>query len=174
MSRGLTHLDAQGKARMVDVGAKPETRRVARASAVLRTRPDVVQAISEGRVPKGDVQAVARVAGIMAAKRTSELIPLCHPLSLDSVAVDLELSGDRVLVQTTVECTGKTGVEMEALTAASVAALAVYDMCKALDRAMVIERVRLEEKSGGKSGHFVRGQAPRQGGAPDPVSEETR
>ncbi len=152
----LTHLDGEGKARMVDVGEKPVTRRVAVASARLRTRPDVVRMIADGSVPKGDVLAAARLAGIMAAKRTSELIPLCHPLPMESISVDLELGEDSVSIRSRAVCSGKTGVEMEALTAASVAALTVYDMCKAADRSMVIEAVRLEEKSGGKSGRFVR------------------
>jgi cyclic pyranopterin monophosphate synthase len=135
---------------MVEVGEKPTTLRRAVASARLRTRPDVLERLREGSVPKGDVLAVARVAGIMAAKRTHELIPLCHPLPLTGVRVDLELGDDVVTVRAEVTCSGPTGVEMEALTAASVAALTVYDMCKALDRAMVIERVRLEAKSGGQ------------------------
>ena len=157
----LTHLDRSGQARMVDVGDKPETARVAVASARLRTRADVVDRIAEQAVAKGDVLAVARVAGIMAAKRTAELIPLCHPLPLDTVAVDFDLAGDCVDVRATAKTHGKTGVEMEALTAASVAALTVYDMVKAVDRSMTIERVRLEEKSGGKSGHFVRKEQGR-------------
>jgi cyclic pyranopterin phosphate synthase len=152
----LTHLDDAGQARMVDVGDKPETARVAVASARLRARPDVVEKIAGKALAKGDVLAVARVAGIMAAKRTAELIPLCHPLPLDTVAVDFELGGDEVAIRATARTHGKTGVEMEALTAASVAALTIYDMCKAVDREMIIDRVQLEEKSGGKSGHFVR------------------
>ena len=152
----LTHLDDRGKAQMVDVGDKAETRRRAVASATVRTCPDVIQLVADGAVPKGDVLAVARVAGIMAAKRTPELIPLCHPLSLDSVSVDLQLEHDAVRILATVSCSDRTGVEMEALTAASVAALTIYDMCKAVDRAMVIEHVRLEQKSGGKSGRFQR------------------
>ena len=152
----LTHLDDKGKAHMVDVGDKDETRRRAVASARVRTRPDVIQLVADGAVPKGDVLAVARVAGIMAAKRTPELIPLCHPLSVNSVSVDLTLEHDAVGITATVSCSGRTGVEMEALTAASVAALTVYDMCKAVDRAMVIEHVQLEQKSGGKSGRFRR------------------
>ncbi len=158
MSKGkeLTHLDAAGKAQMVDVSNKAETRRRAVASALVRTRPDVIELLADGQMPKGDALAVARVAGIMAAKRTPELIPLCHPLRLDSVSVDLELDHDAVRIRATVRCGGPTGVEMEALTAASVAALTVYDMCKAVDRAMVIERVQLERKSGGDSGDFHR------------------
>ena len=152
----LTHLDEEGRAHMVDVGEKAETRRQAVASAVVRTRPDVIQLVAHGAVPKGDVLAVARVAGIMAAKQTPALIPLCHPLSLDAVSVELTLEQDAVRILATVSCRGRTGVEMEALTAASVAALTVYDMCKAVDRAMIIEQVRLEQKSGGKSGRFQR------------------
>jgi len=152
----LTHLDEQGNARMVDVGDKPATVRVAVASAVLLTRPEVIAAIRDGAVAKGDVLAVARVAGIMAAKRTAELIPLCHPLRLDTVTVDMDVGEDHVTVRAEARCTGPTGVEMEALTAASVAALTIYDMCKALDRRMTITDVRLEEKDGGRSGHFRR------------------
>lgn len=153
----LTHVDESGRAHMVDVGDKEVTSRVAVASARVRTRPEVIEAIRSQSVAKGDVLAVARVAGIMATKRTPELIPLCHPLPITGVTVDLALGDDHVAIRTEVRCTGRTGVEMEALTAASVAALTVYDMCKSVDRAMVIEAIRLEEKSGGKSGHFVRG-----------------
>ncbi len=157
MSDGeLTHLDEKGKAHMVDVGHKDLTDRRAVASARVRTRPDVIRLIAEGEVPKGDVLAVARVAGIMAAKETPRLIPLCHPLSLDAVSVDLELEDDAVQVTVSVGCRDRTGAEMEAMTAASLAALTVYDMCKAVDRAMVIEHVRLEQKSGGKSGAYRR------------------
>ena len=152
----LTHLDRQGNARMVDVGAKSVTRRRAVASARVQTRPDVIALISSGQAPKGDVLATARIAGIMAAKRTHLLIPLCHPIGLDTVAVELGLEQDAVSIRATAATSGRTGVEMEAMTAASVAALTVYDMLKAVDRAMVIERVRLEEKEGGKSGRFVR------------------
>jgi cyclic pyranopterin phosphate synthase len=157
---GLTHVDATGSARMVDVGEKPSTRRVAVASGEVHTRKDVIQAIREGTTKKGDVLAVARVAGIQAAKRTSDLIPLCHPLAIDRVAVDLALGEDRIEITATVATTGRTGVEMEALTAASLTALTIYDMCKAMDREMTIERIRLEEKSGGKSGHFLRDSDP--------------
>ena len=141
---------------MVDVGEKPPTVRVAVASAQVLTRPDVIEAIREGAVAKGDVVAVARVAGILAAKRTPELIPLCHPLMIDKVALKISLGDDRVEIRSEVRCTGPTGVEMEALTAVSVAALTVYDMCKAVDRRMTITEIRLEEKSGGRSGHFKR------------------
>jgi len=146
---------------MVDVGDKSITRRQAVAAARVRTRREVIQQIADSKIPKGDVLAVARVAGIMAAKKTSGLIPLCHPLALDSVEVDFSLGETCVRIRAKVTCTGKTGVEMEALTAASVAALAIYDMCKAVDRAMKVEEVRLEEKSGGKSGRFVRGEEGR-------------
>lgn len=153
---GLTHVDETGSARMVDVGDKPPTRRVAVASGEVRTREDVIGAIREGTTKKGDVLAVARVAGIGGAKRTSELIPLCHPLAIDHIAVDLALHHDRIGITATVASTGRTGVEMEALTAVSVTALTIYDMCKAMDREMTIARIRLEEKSGGRSGHFQR------------------
>ncbi len=152
----LTHVDEQGKAHMVDVGDKAPSRRVAVASAVLRTRPDVIRRIADNEIAKGDVLGVARVAGILAAKKTHELIPLCHPLRIDQVQVELRLGDDTVGVRATVAAFDRTGVEMEAMTAASVAALTVYDMCKAVDREMQIEAVRLEEKSGGRSGHFVR------------------
>ncbi len=152
----FTHLDARGHARMVDVGEKSVTRRTATASALVRTRPDVIEAIRAQAVAKGDVLAVARIAGIQAAKRTDELIPLCHSLPLESVEVDLALTPEGVRVTATASLTAKTGVEMEALVAASVAALTVYDMCKALDRAMVVDAVQLELKSGGRSGDWRR------------------
>jgi cyclic pyranopterin phosphate synthase len=152
----LTHVDNTGAAHMVDVGNKAATTRVAVASAQVRASADVIAAIREQSLAKGDVLAVARVAGIMAAKRTSELIPLCHPLALSAIAIDLELAADHVAIRSEVRCEERTGVEMEALTAVSVAALTIYDMCKSADRNMTIEAVRLEEKSGGRSGHFVR------------------
>jgi cyclic pyranopterin phosphate synthase len=152
----FTHLDEQGRAHMVDVGGKPVTPRVAVASAVVRTTAAVVRAVRTQAVAKGDVLATARIAGIQAAKRTAELIPLCHPLGLDTVRIDLELGRAEVRVRATCALTGRTGVEMEALTAAAVAALTVYDMCKALDRGMTIDQVRLEEKSGGRSGYWKR------------------
>jgi cyclic pyranopterin phosphate synthase len=155
---GLTHLDERGRARMVDVGAKEETQRVARAEALVRMARATLDLIVGQTAPKGDVLGAARIAGIQAAKRTWELIPLCHPLPLDvagvDIAVDEELPGLRIVAEARV--TGRTGVEMEALTAASVAALTVYDMCKAVDRGMEIRAVRLLEKSGGRSGHWVR------------------
>ena len=160
----LTHLDEQGRARMVDVGDKPDSVRTAVASAVVVTQPGVIAAIRNRAVAKGDVLAVARVAGIMAAKRTWELIPLCHPLQLNSATVDLELEDDSVRIRAAARCTGPTGVEMEALTAASVAALTIYDMCKALDRRMKITDLRLEEKDGGRSGRFRRETADDSGG----------
>lgn len=151
----LTHLDSQGRANMVDVSEKSLTVREAIAEARVRMRPETLQMIVEGDHPKGDVFAVARIAGIQAAKKTSDLIPLCHPLMLTSVKVELSAEGvDTVRIQARCKLTGQTGVEMEALTAASVAALTIYDMCKAVDRGMTIENVRLLEKLGGKSGHF--------------------
>jgi len=152
---GLSHLDASGAARMVDVSAKADTVRVATAEATVRMQPATLALIQQGGMPKGDVIATARIAGIMAAKRTPELIPLCHPLPVSGVTVQLEAGGDDALViRATVKTTGKTGVEMEALTAASVAALTVYDMCKAVEKGMRIESVRLLEKHGGKSGDW--------------------
>ncbi len=153
---GFTHLDAEGRARMVDVSDKDETDRVAIAAARVVMRPETLERIRSGDVAKGDVLAVARLAGIMAAKRTAELIPLCHPLALTSVKVDLECVPERSAVEITATCRlrGRTGVEMEALTAASVAALTVYDMCKAVDRGMVVTDLRLLHKSGGKSGNW--------------------
>ncbi|HAT10741.1 MAG TPA: cyclic pyranopterin monophosphate synthase MoaC [Planctomycetes bacterium] len=155
----FTHLDGRGHARMVDVGGKAVTRRSATASAVVRTSPAVIRAIRRQAVSKGDVLAVARIAGIQAAKRTDELIPLCHSLPLDAVEVGLVLGRAEVRIRATASLEGRTGVEMEALVAASAAALTVYDMCKALDRGMVIEAVQLEEKSGGRSGHWQRARS---------------
>ena len=155
MSKRLTHFDAAGNAVMVDVGAKPVTERQATAQARVAMRPETLRMSLAGAAKKGDVFGVARIAGIMAAKRTAELIPLCHPLPVSSVAIDLAADGeDGVAIAATVKTTGQTGVEMEALTAASVAALTVYDMCKAVDRGMRIEALRLTYKAGGKSGEF--------------------
>jgi cyclic pyranopterin monophosphate synthase len=148
----LTHLDEHGNARMVDVGGKAATQRVAIASGRIRMSAAALAAIRQGDVPKGDVLAAARIAGIMAAKKTAELIPLCHPLMLDSVAVDFAFEDDAVCATATAALTGKTGVEMEAMTACSIALLTIYDMAKAIDKGMVIEAVRLIEKRGGKSG----------------------
>lgn len=150
----LTHVREDGTAHMVDVSEKAVTSREATAQAVLVTRPDVVELLANGDLPKGDALAVARIAGIMAAKRTPELVPLCHPLPLSKVTVDLEPQRDRVVVQATVRTRGVTGVEMEALTAASVAALTLYDMVKAVDKAASIEDTRVLAKSGGKSGDW--------------------
>ena len=151
----LTHLDSQGRANMVDVTDKAVTSREAVAQAVVRMRPETLDMIVNGGHPKGDVFAVARIAGIQAAKKTSDLIPLCHPLMLTSVKVELSAQGsDAVLIVARCKLSGQTGVEMEALTAASVAALTIYDMCKAVDRGMTIDSVRVLEKLGGKSGHF--------------------
>ena len=153
----LTHFDEHGASRMVDTSAKPETLREARASGLVRMQPATLALIQGRSVAKGDVLEVARLAGIMAAKRTGELIPLCHPLPLTSAAVDFTFESDSVLgITATVRVFGRTGVEMEALTAVSVAALTVYDMCKAVDRGMSIERIHLEAKSGGKSGEYLR------------------
>ena len=154
----LTHLDAQGNARMVDVGGKAITSRSATAQATVAMLPATLQLIIAGGHKKGDVLAVARIAGIQAAKKCSDLIPLCHPLMLNSVKVDFELdeTNSRIIITTVCSLDGKTGVEMEALTAASVAALTIYDMCKAVDKGMVIENICLQEKLGGKSGHYVR------------------
>ncbi|MFO7631115.1 MAG: cyclic pyranopterin monophosphate synthase MoaC [Caldilinea sp.] len=152
----LTHLDEQGRATMVDVGEKTVTMRTAVAAGEVRMAPATLAAIRDGAAPKGDVLAAARIAGIMAAKRTPELIPLCHALLLTKVAVEFEIdeAESRVLVTATVRCNGQTGVEMEALTAVSVAALTIYDMAKALDKAMVLGNIRLLEKQGGKSGDW--------------------
>jgi cyclic pyranopterin phosphate synthase len=153
----LSHLNEKGEANMVDVSGKAESRRVAVASARMTMAPATLQEIMTDGLPKGDVLAVARVAGIQGAKRCSDLIPLCHPLALSKVQVDFDVDGDRhLLIRTSVTVTGRTGVEMEALTAASVAALTVYDMCKAMDKGMVIEAIQLEQKRGGKSGDWQR------------------
>jgi cyclic pyranopterin phosphate synthase len=148
----LTHLDEHGNARMVDVGGKAETRRVAIASGRISMSAEALAAIRDGNAPKGDVLAAARIAGIMAAKKTAELIPLCHPLALDAVTVDFALEDDGVRATATASLSGRTGVEMEAMTATSIALLTIYDMAKALDKGMIIEDVRLIEKRGGKSG----------------------
>lgn len=151
---GLTHLDEQGHARMVDVGAKAETARVAIASGRIRMSEAALAAIRDGEVPKGDVLAAARIAGIMAAKKTADLIPLCHPLPLHSVTVDFAVEEGTIRATAMASLNGKTGVEMEALTATSIALLTIYDMAKAIDKGMVIEEIRLIEKRGGKSGDW--------------------
>ncbi len=154
----LTHLDRSGNARMVDVGHKPITAREAVAEGFITLRPATIDAIAAGNVPKGDVFAAARIAGIMAAKKCGELIPLCHPLAIESVEVAFDVQGDRVRIEATTRITGKTGVEMEALTAVSVAALTIYDMCKAVDKDMTIDRIQLVHKIGGKSGEYRRAE----------------
>lgn len=154
---GLTHIDEKGAARMVDVGEKSYTHREARAQAVITMKPETLSLILDGKVKKGDVFSCARIAGIMAAKKTFEIIPMCHPLPLEKISVDIEpVSDTQVRIESTVSCTYKTGVEMEALTAANVAALTIYDMCKAVDRAMEINECYLLFKDGGKSGKFER------------------
>ena len=156
-SSNLSHIDESGNARMVDVGSKGVTERVAVASCELHMLQSTLDLVRSGGFDKGDVLGVARVAGIMAGKRTSELIPLCHPLNIDQITVDFEdlLEGIGITVTATVRTSGKTGVEMEALTSASLAALTIYDMCKSADRAISIERLRLLRKSGGKSGDYL-------------------
>ncbi|MFN8593724.1 MAG: cyclic pyranopterin monophosphate synthase MoaC [Thermomicrobiales bacterium] len=153
---GLTHFDRAGRARMVDVGAKAETERIAVASGEVMMAPDTVRLVREGKAAKGDVLAVAQVAAIMGAKRTSELIPMCHPLMLTRIDVAFEVKSDRILIEATVATRGRTGVEMEALTAVSAAALTIYDMVKAVDRGMTIGQIRLERKQGGRSGSWHR------------------
>jgi len=155
----LTHVDRAGAARMVDVSDKRPTARAAVATGVLRTTAEVVDLLRRDGLPKGDALATARIAGIMGAKRTPDLVPLCHPIALSGVTVDLEPEGAQVRIRATVRTTDRTGVEMEALTAASVAALTVYDMCKAVDRVMTVEKIRLESKTGGKS-DFSRSSDP--------------
>ena len=156
-SASLSHLNKRGEAHMVDVGQKAATVRTARAQAIVRMQEATRLAIFSGQLPKGDVLATARIAGILAAKKTSDLIPLCHPLALEKVTVEIEpLGTDGLRIESLAQLTGKTGVEMEALTAASVAALTLYDMVKAIDRGLVIESIQLLEKAGGKSGHYLR------------------
>jgi len=154
----LTHFDAQGRARMVNVADKNQTKRLAIARGAVEMKADTLERVQKGQMAKGDVLGVARVAGIMAAKKTGELIPMCHPLLLDSVEVDFNINEQelKVEIEARVVTTGKTGVEMEALTAVSVAGLTIYDMCKAIDREMTVRAIRLVEKSGGKSGKFSR------------------
>jgi cyclic pyranopterin phosphate synthase len=154
----LTHVGEGGEARMVDVSSKEITRRTARATGSVSMREDTIAALREGRGPKGDPLETARIAGILAAKRTAELVPLCHPLALEHVDVEATLGEAGVALASSIVVTGRTGAEMEALVAVSVAALTVYDMCKALDREMVIGSIRLEEKTGGRNGSYVRGR----------------
>lgn len=153
----LTHFDAEGASRMVDVGAKQVTARMARASGRVRMAPPTLELVGKRQMSKGDVLEVARLAGIMAAKQTGSLIPLCHPLPLDAIEIAFTFpDASTVAIEAVVRVTARTGVEMEALVAVSVAALTIYDMCKAVDRSMTIEAVRLEEKLGGRSGHYLR------------------
>jgi cyclic pyranopterin phosphate synthase len=170
MTQELTHLDARGHAAMVDVGHKDVTNRTAVAIGEVQMLPTTLAAISSGEVPKGDVLATARIAGIMAAKRTPDIIPLCHTLLLSKVAVDFEIDevNSRIVISALVRCKGQTGVEMEALTAVSVAALTIYDMAKALEKSMVIQNIRLLEKEGGKSGYW----RSAQGKKPAATAEE--
>jgi len=156
----LTHLDSAGNARMVDVSQKAETHRTARAVGRVRISAATRALIANRSLPKGDVFAAARIAGILAAKRTGDLIPLCHPLPLTEVQVSLELAGEGVEIKATASCIGRTGVEMEALTAVSVAALTVYDMCKSADKEIEIESIYLAEKTGGRGGRYTRGTPP--------------
>src|SRR5574340_378008 len=165
----LTHFSGAGRARMVDVSAKPETQRVAIASGILRMQPATLERIKVGRIAKGDVLTVADVGAVMAAKRTSDIIPMCHPVALTGIGVEFtdivepdEGGSVGIRVVTTARCNGQTGVEMEALCAASVALLTIYDMCKAIDRGMRIECIQLEEKRGGKSGIWLRENTPNQ------------
>lgn len=161
MSDKLTHFDASGQAHMVDVGDKADTHRIAVTSGIIRMQPSTLKLILEGGHKKGDVLGIARIAGIMASKRTSDLVPLCHPLALTHVSIDFEPDSQNNLIQATcrVETRGQTGVEMEALCAVQTALLTIYDMCKAVDRGMVIDQVQLDHKSGGKSGDWNRGEA---------------
>lgn len=152
----LSHIDEHGRATMVDTSGKPVTRRRAVASAIVLMSPETVAALRENRAPKGDPLETARIAGIMAAKRTSDLIPLCHPLFLTHVDVRMELLDDGVHLEASASTEAQTGVEMEAMTAAAVAALTIYDMCKAIDKGIIIADIRLEEKTGGKSGNYRR------------------
>ena len=157
MTEKLTHFDERGAARMVDVGSKAETHRSATAAGYIRMQPPTLEMVASGTSKKGDVLGVARIAAIQAAKRTSDLIPLCHPIALSAVNVEflLDHEGSRVECRATVECTGRTGVEMEALTAVQVGLLTIYDMCKAVDRGMTMESIRVVEKHGGKSGSYT-------------------
>ncbi len=157
--REFSHIDSRGEAKMVDVSRKNETVRVATVSGSIRMKPDTLDKIKQNQIIKGDVLSVARVAAIMAAKKTADLIPLCHPITIDNVSVEFKfVGGEAIEIKTEVKSSGKTGVEMEALVAASVAALTIYDMCKAVDRGMTIDKIYLESKKGGKSGTYIRGE----------------
>ncbi len=174
MADDLTHLDSRGRAQMVDVSEKSETVRRAVAQGRVLLAPATVSLLRDNAVPKGDALAVARIAGIMAAKRTSELIPLCHPLPITKVVVHLQITDEGVNIEAEVRVTGKTGVEMEALTAVSVAALTLYDMVKAVDKGAVITDIRLEEKSGGRSGDFRRSAGTVEGEPSENSSDRLR
>mgnify|MGYP000851227148 CR=1 FL=1 len=154
----FTHINEQGRAKMVDVTSKDDTARIAIAEAIIKMEPETLQTIKSGGVKKGDVLSVAQIAGVMGAKQTANIIPMCHPLMLSGVDIifDLDEEKSEIKIRGTVKTTGKTGVEMEALSAVSIAALTIYDMCKAIDRWMIIEEIKLIEKSGGKSGHVIR------------------
>jgi len=167
--RALTHLDSDGRARMVDVGDKSITKRTATATGRLVTRPDVIALVRADDLPKADVLATARIAGIMGAKKTSELIPLCHTIPLSSVKVDFDFTADSILITATAKTTGQTGVEMEALTAVTVAALTLHDMIKAVDAAATMTDIQLRDKSGGKHGHWTRPSSASTGAAPEPA-----
>jgi cyclic pyranopterin phosphate synthase len=158
----FTHIDAEGRVRMVDVSAKTPTLRIARARGAVEMHPDTLERLRGGAIAKGNVLEAARIAGVMAAKRTADLIPMCHPLAISHVRVDFtfEAEASRIAIEAEVRLVGPTGVEMEALTAVAVAGLTIYDMCKAYDRQMRIVDILLAEKQGGKSGHFIRGDAP--------------
>jgi len=164
----LTHLNAQGEAHMVDVGEKADTRREARAEGYIYLQPETLRLVNEQGLKKGDVLSVARIAGIQGAKQCGNLIPLCHPLMLTHISVDFELQPEagRIRVESCCRLSGKTGVEMEALTAVSVATLTLFDMCKAVDKTMRIDGIRVLEKSGGRSGHFVADDSEQQAGQP--------
>lgn len=153
---GLTHLNEKGYARMVEVTDKHDTQRIAIAEGFIRMKPQTLKAIQDGEMKKGDVIGVAQVAGVMGAKKTSDIIPMCHPLMLTGVDLNFELLEEGIYIEAVVKTVGKTGVEMEALSAVSVAALTLYDMCKAIDKEMVIEKISLIEKIGGKSGHYLK------------------
>ncbi|QQE09985.1 cyclic pyranopterin monophosphate synthase MoaC [Planctomycetota bacterium] len=157
MDKSLSHIDKQGKASMVDVGSKPSTHREAVAFAEVHCSTELIEAVQQLKVKKGNLIEVARIAGIMAAKQTSNLIPLCHPLPLNNIQLDIEIINNQFHIKATVSTTAKTGVEMEALTAASVAALTIYDMGKAIDKSMIIQNIHLHKKTGGKSGSFQSG-----------------
>jgi len=156
-AKELSHFNEEGRSRMVDVGDKEDTARIAIAEGEIVMRPETLRLINEGKISKGDVLAVAQVAGIMAAKQTSQVIPMCHPLMLTSVDLNFKINEEahKIIIKSKVKTIGKTGVEMEALTAVAIAGLTIYDMCKAVDRGMTIKAIRLIEKAGGKSGHYL-------------------